>query len=82
MRLKSIESIRQLQLNNGELLARVDNLVAENRRLAEKLRQSTAESDSLRRQISELEGDIAGVRTALRRMIREQTTDLSSTWSE
>jgi cell division protein FtsB len=67
------------QHDNGELLARVDSLVAENRGLTEKLRQSAQENAGLQKQVTELEEDIAGARTALRRMIREQTTDLSTT---
>lgn len=67
------------QHDNGELLARVDSLVAENRGLTEKLRQSAQENAGLQKQVTELEEDIAGARTALRRMIREQTTDLSIT---
>ena len=66
------------QHDGGELLARVDTLVAENRALTAKLQQSTTENVGLRRQITEMEEDIAGARTALRRMIREQTTGLSS----
>jgi septal ring factor EnvC (AmiA/AmiB activator) len=67
------------QHDNGELLARVDSLVAENGGLTEKLRQSAQENAGLQKQVTELEEDIAGARTALRRMIREQTTDLSIT---
>jgi phage shock protein A len=67
------------QHDTGELLARVDSLVAENRGLTEKLRQSAQENAGLRKQLTELEEDIAAARTALRRMIREQTTDLSIT---
>ena len=70
------------QHDGGELLARVDTLVAENRALTAKLQQSTTENVGLRRQITEMEEDIAGARTALRRMIREQTTGLSSSASE
>jgi hypothetical protein len=62
------------QVTNGELLARVDELVAENNSLTEKLRASTQDNSNLRKQITELEEDTAAARTALRRMIREQSS--------
>jgi phage shock protein A len=60
--------------DSGELLARVDSLVTENHGLTAKLRQSTQERVGLQRQITELEEDIAAARTALRRMIKEQSS--------
>jgi chromosome segregation ATPase len=66
------------QMANGELLARVEELVAENRGLTDKLRESTRTNVQLRKQITELEEDIAAARTALRRMIREQSTEIAS----
>jgi hypothetical protein len=74
------DKLRCDQHDGAELLARVDTLVAENRALTAKLQRSTTENVGLRRQITEMEEDIAGARTALRRMIREQTTGLSSGW--
>jgi len=66
---------RQLdQIDQGELLARVDALGAENRRLTEKLRQSAQERSVLAHRNIELEEDIAAARTALRRMIKEQSS--------
>jgi hypothetical protein len=66
---------RQLdQVDHGELLARVDALVAENRRLTEKLRQCVQEKSGLSNRITELEEDVAAARTALRRMIKEQSS--------
>lgn len=66
---------RQLdQIDQGELLARVDALTAENRRLTEKLRQCSREKSGLSNRITELEEDIAAARTALRRMIKEQSS--------
>jgi hypothetical protein len=66
---------RQLdQIDQGELLARVDALAAENRRLTEKLRQSAQEKSVLAHRNIELEEDIAAARTALRRMIKEQSS--------
>jgi cell division protein FtsB len=62
------------QATNGDLLARVDHLVAENRSLTEKLRATSRDNGNLRKQITELEEDIAAARTALRRMIREQSS--------
>jgi chromosome segregation ATPase len=62
------------QHDNGELLARVDSLVAENRALTEELLQATQDRVGLQKQISELEEDIAAARTALRRMIKEQSS--------
>ena len=62
------------QVTNGELLARVDELVAENNSLTEKLRASTQDNSNLRKQITELEEDTAAARTALRRMIREKSS--------
>lgn len=66
---------RQLdQVDQGELLARVDALVAENRRLTEKLRQCVQEKSGLSNRITELEEDVTAARTALRRMIKEQSS--------
>jgi chromosome segregation ATPase len=65
------------QAVDGDLLARVDRLVAENHSLTEKLRASTRDNCQLRKQITELEEDIAAARTALRRMIREQSTEIA-----
>jgi len=59
------------QAANGDLVARIDELVAENRGLTDKLRESTGKNSHLRKHITELEEDIAAARTALRRMIRE-----------
>jgi chromosome segregation ATPase len=61
------------QHDSGELLARVDSLVAENRGLNDKLLQSTQDTVGLQKQITELEEDIAAARTALRRMIKDQS---------
>jgi len=62
------------QHDSGELLARVDSLVAENRGLTDKLLQSTQDKVGLQKQITELEEDVAAARTALRRMIKEQSS--------
>ena len=62
------------QHDSGELLARVDSLVAENRGLTDKLLQSTQDKVGLQKQITELEEDVAASRTALRRMIKEQSS--------
>jgi len=62
------------QHDSGELLARVDSLVAENRGLNDKLLQSTQHRVGLQKQITELEEDIAAARTALRRMIKEKSS--------
>ena len=62
------------QHDSGELLARVDSLVAENRGLNDKLLQSTQDRVGLQKQITELEEDIAAARTALRRMIKEKSS--------
>jgi hypothetical protein len=61
------------QATNGDLLARVDELVTENRSLTEKLRTTARDNSNLRKQITELE-EVAAARTALRRMIREQSS--------
>jgi hypothetical protein len=53
------------QAVDADLLARLDGLVAENHGLTEKLRASTR--DNGRKQIAELEEDIAAARRALRR---------------
>jgi TATA-binding protein-associated factor Taf7 len=65
------------QVTNGDLLARVDDLVAENRHLTERLGETTRENGALRKQITELEEDVAAARTALRRMIREQSAGIA-----
>jgi chromosome segregation ATPase len=64
------------QANVGDLIARVNTLVDENHRLTAQLHQATAECTDLRCKLTELEEDVAAARTALRRMIREQTADL------
>jgi predicted nuclease with TOPRIM domain len=65
------------QVNVAELIARIDTLVNENRRLAHELHQTTKENTGLQSRLTELEEDVTAARTALRRMIREQTTDIS-----
>jgi uncharacterized small protein (DUF1192 family) len=70
---------QQLDLVNvGELIARVDTLVNENRRLTDEIKQTSRENTALRSRLTELEEDVAAARTALRRMIREETTDISA----
>jgi cell division protein FtsB len=64
------------QVNVAELIARVDGLVDEKRRLAAELHQMAEERTALRSRVAELEEDVAAARTALRRMIREQTSDI------
>ena len=66
------------QANVEELIARVDALVDDNRQLAVKLQESTQQCTALRSQVTELEEDVAAARTALRRMIREQTADIDA----
>jgi phage shock protein A len=64
------------QVGVHELVARIDQLESENRRLTSEMRQTTDECGALRSQVAELEEGVAGARTALRRMIREKTTDI------
>jgi predicted nuclease with TOPRIM domain len=66
------------QVNVTELIARVDTLVNENRRLAGQIDQTTIENTALRSRLTELEEDVTAARTALRRMIRTQTSDISA----
>jgi hypothetical protein len=66
------------QVNVTELIARVDTLVNENRRLTGEIKQTSTENTALRSRLIELEEDVTAARTALRRMIREQTTDISA----
>jgi Family of unknown function (DUF6262) len=66
------------QVNVGELIARADRLVNENRRLTDEIKQTSTENTALRSRLTELEEDVAAARTALRRMIREETTDISA----
>jgi len=66
------------QATNGDLVARVDELVAENESLTEKLRTTARDNSNLRKQIAGLEEDVAAARTALRRMIREQSSSLTT----
>ena len=66
------------QVNVADLVARVDALVDEKRRLAAELHQTTEERTALRSRVTELEEDLAAARTALRQMIREQTADLGT----
>jgi len=64
------------QVNIAELIARVDGLVDEKRRLAAELHQITEERTALQSRVADLEEDVAAARTALRRMIRKQTSDV------
>lgn len=66
------------QVNAAELIARVDVLVNENRRLACEIKQTSTENTALRARLTELEEDVTAARTALRRMIRDQTCDISA----
>jgi uncharacterized small protein (DUF1192 family) len=66
------------QVSVTELIARVDTLVNENRRLTGEIKQTRTENTALRSRLIELEEDVTAARTALRRMIREQTTDISA----
>jgi uncharacterized small protein (DUF1192 family) len=66
------------QVNVADLVARVDALVDEKRRLAAELHQTTEERTALRSRVTELEEDLAATRIALRQMIREQTADLGT----
>jgi hypothetical protein len=66
------------QVSVTELIARVDTLVNENRRLTGEIKQTSTENTALRSRLIELEEDVTAARTALRRMIREQTTDISA----
>jgi hypothetical protein len=64
------------QVNLADLVARVDALAHENRQLASERQQARSESAALRSRVTELEEDVAAARTALRRMIREHSTDI------
>jgi predicted nuclease with TOPRIM domain len=64
--------------NVGDLIARVDSLVDENRQLAAKLHESIQQCSTLRSQVTELEEDVAAAQTAIRPMIREQTSGIGS----
>jgi phage shock protein A len=66
------------QVKNRDLLARVDNLVSQNGQLTGELGQATLDNANLRKQIIDLEEDIVAVRTALRRMIREQSVSATT----
>jgi uncharacterized small protein (DUF1192 family) len=66
------------QVNVTELIARVDTLVNENRRLAGEIKQTSTENTALRSRLTELEEDVTAARTALRRMIRDQTSDIGA----
>ncbi|MFF0062704.1 DUF6262 family protein [Streptomyces sp. NPDC005279] len=61
------------QLGTQDMVKRVDELSEENLRLSTAEREATAENVELRRRITELEDDLSGARTSLRRMIREQS---------
>lgn len=64
---------RQIQAALGQQLVQLTNqpLVERIEALTEELRLSNAANSQLRHQISELEDELAGARTALRRMIKE-----------
>jgi len=46
--------------------------------LAEEIKQTSTENTALRSRLTELEEDVTAARTALRRMIRDQTSDISA----
>ena len=52
------------QVNVAELIARIDTLVNENRRLAHELHQTTKENTGLQSRLTELEEDVTAARTA------------------
>lgn len=60
------------QLGNHDLVDRVNELTEENLRLSAAERQATTENKELRQRVTELEDDLAAVRTSLRRMIRDE----------
>ncbi|TGA99692.1 DUF6262 family protein [Streptomyces sp. MZ04] len=61
------------QLGSHDLAKRVDELSEENQRLSAAERQASAENEQLRQRITELEDELTGARTSLRRMIRSQS---------
>ncbi|GAA2463043.1 hypothetical protein [Streptomyces macrosporus] len=60
------------QLGNHDLANRINELTEENLRLSTTERKATAENERLQHQVTELEDDLAAVRTSLRRMIRSE----------
>jgi hypothetical protein len=62
------------QAHTSELIERVDSLVAENQAVSAQLDQKLQENSMLQRRVIELEEEVAAARTALRRMIKEQSS--------
>lgn len=63
---------RQLDaLAHRELVSRIDELTRDNQRLADLNRQLTTDNQQLHQKVTDLEDDLAGARTSLRRMIRD-----------
>ncbi|MCX4852215.1 DUF6262 family protein (plasmid) [Streptomyces sp. NBC_01369] len=60
------------QLGAHDLVKRLDELSEENQRLSAAERQTATENEQLRQRITELEDELTGARTSLRRMIRTQ----------
>ncbi|MFE4958691.1 DUF6262 family protein [Streptomyces sp. NPDC056653] len=59
-------------LGGHDLRERLDELTQENHRLAAEAREAPAENRTLTERVQALEVDLAGARTSLRRMMREQ----------
>jgi len=59
------------QLSNQSLVDRVDELAQHNQRLTAEAERLRADNETLRQRLAEAEEDLAGVRTALRRMVHQ-----------
>lgn len=62
------------QVAAGDLIARINELTAQNRNLAEQLAESTAGQRDAEARLAETLDDLAAARESLRRMMREQNT--------
>lgn len=62
------------QLSSQTLIDRVDELTQHNQRLTTETNSLQEDNETLRRRLEEAEEDLAGVRSALRRMVHQKNT--------
>jgi predicted nuclease with TOPRIM domain len=64
------------QLSNRSLIERIDELTANNQRLADQQRAAADENEHLCNHVNELTDDLTAARTSLRRVMRQLNAEL------
>ncbi|WP_211241244.1 hypothetical protein, partial [Pseudonocardia spinosispora] len=65
--------------HTGDLITRIDELTATTRRLNTDNEQLAHDNTALRHQLTDAEDSLAGARTSLRQMIKDQNADAQPT---